>query len=59
MEASQTHPQEMTSYGGCGGQPLPLTKNIFPAPNLRAEVEKKLGGIMNGKNSENKQQPRG
>lgn len=37
------------------GEPLPLTKNISPPPNFRLEVEKKLGGIMNSRNSDNKE----
>lgn len=40
------------------GEPLPLTKNIFPPPNFRLEVEKKLGGIMNSRNSDNKEATR-
>lgn len=35
------------------GKPLPLTKNISLPPNFHPEVEKKLGGIMNSRNSDN------
>lgn len=50
--------QEIASYVG-GSEPLPLTKNISPPPNFRPEVEKELGRIMNSRNSDNKEQPRG
>lgn len=54
---SQTH-----TTGNCipmRGKPLPLTKNISLPPDFRPEFEKKLGGIMNSRNSDNQEQPRG
>lgn len=59
-ECHRPMPQEIASYAVVGGsQPLPLTKNISPPPNFRPEVKKELGGIMNSRNSDNKEQPRG
>lgn len=49
--ASRTH-----TTGNCipvPGKPLPLTKNISLPPDFRPEFEKKLGAIMNSRNSDN------
>lgn len=54
--ASQTY--TTGNYIPCGGEPLPLTKNISPPPNFRLKIEKKLGRIMNSRNSDNEEQPR-
>lgn len=59
-ECHRPTPQEIASNAGRGSEPLPLTKNISPPPNFRPEVKKKeLGGIMNSRKSDNKQQSRG
>lgn len=54
--ASQTY--TTGNYILCGGEPLPLTKNISPPPNFRLKIEKKLSRIMNSRNSDNEEQPR-
>lgn len=60
-ECHRPTPQEIASYAGWRGgyEPLPLTKKISPPPNFHPEIAKELGGIMNSRNNDNKEQPRG